>query len=43
MEVVFQRKVNEIKPIVLDEACEFIKKQTQEVTKLLTKQHHKVV
>ena len=43
MQIAFDQKVKDIKPFVLDQACVFLKDQTQAVTKLLTKQHHILV
>ena len=38
--IAFEHKVKELKPFLFDQACEFIREKTQEVTKLLTRQHH---
>lgn len=32
-----------MKPFVLDQACLFIREQTQVVTQMLSKQHHRVI
>ena len=43
IEAGFELKVSNLKPLLLDHACDFIKEQTQNVTKLLTRQHHETV
>ena len=37
IQMLFDKQVKELKPILLEEACEFIKQKTKYVNKLLTK------
>ena len=39
----FDRKVRDMKPFVLEQACQFIREQTKTVTKMLTRTHHMMV
>jgi len=39
----FDRQVKQIKPIIFEKAVKFVKEQTQTATKLLTREHHKLV
>ena len=43
IQVTFDKKVKELKPILLEKACDFIREKTEHVTKLLTKSHQKLV
>lgn len=36
----YEKKLSDLKPYLLDHACQFVKEQTTNVTKLLTRQHH---
>lgn len=39
----FDKLVRDIKPFVFDQACAFLRQQTKHVTKLLSRQHHKIL
>ena len=39
----FDQKVRDIKPYLLDKACEFLKEKTKSVTQALTKTHHQTI
>ena len=43
IQVGFDRKVKDIKPMLLENACDFLKEKTDTVTKMLTKHHRDIV
>ena len=43
IQVAFDRKVHDLKPFVLDQACHFIKQRTENITTLLTRSHHNII
>ena len=43
IQIGFDRQVKDMKPFILDYACNFIKEKTVAVTQLLTKTHHGLV
>ena len=43
IQAAYDRKLRELKPHLFDQACQFLKDQTANVTHIVTKQHHNLL